>query len=70
MLRVKLLKPTKYGSVGNVVVIDRNEAFGLIDSGQAILTKDMVEIEYKSKSDEEVKQADGKLSMRPVRKKL
>lgn len=51
MLRVKLLKPTKYGSVGNVVVIDRNEAFGLIDSGQAILTKDMTSDDYKQAGD-------------------
>lgn len=47
MIRVKLLKPTKYGAVNSVVVIDRNEAFGLIDSGQAILSKDMTPDDYK-----------------------
>lgn len=47
MLRVKLLKPSKYGSVGSVVVIDRNEAFGLIDSGKAVVSKDMVPDDYK-----------------------
>lgn len=57
MLRVKLLKPTKYGSVGSVVVIDRNEAFGLIDSGKAILSKDMTSDDIKTKT---VKQAEDK----------
>ena len=63
MLRVKLLKPTKYGSVGSVVVIDRNEAFGLIDSGQAIISKDLTAQDYKTKAlDEE--QANGKTNKR------
>jgi len=59
MIRVKLLKPSKYGTVGSVVVIDRNEAFGLIDSGQAIVSKDMSEPDYKTKAFDE-EQANGK----------
>ena len=48
MQRVKLLKPNKYGKVNEVVVIDNNEAFGLIDSGAAILTKDMTSDDYRT----------------------
>lgn len=70
MQRVKLLKSSKYGAKGAVVVIDNNEAFGLIDSGNAEITKDMVELDYKIKSDEEVKQADEKLRMSTLRKKV
>ena len=59
MIRVKLLKSWKGNAVGSIVVIDRNEAFGLIDSGQAVISKDMTELDYKTKAlDEE--QANGK----------
>lgn len=59
MQRVKIVKPIKGFTVGSVVVIDNNEAFGLIDSGSAILTKDIVATDVKIKSlDEE--QANGK----------
>lgn len=69
MIRVKILKDNKHGKAGEIVVIDRNEGFGLIDSGQAILSKDMTSQDYKSKAlDEE--QANGKPQMRTVRKKF
>lgn len=51
MIRVKLIKPSKYGAVGSSVVIDRNEAFGLIDSGIAIVSKDMLPDDYKQAGD-------------------
>lgn len=58
MQRVKLLTTNKYGRVNDVVVMDNNEAFGLIDSGAAVLTKDMTAADYKAKAlDEE--QANG-----------
>ena len=57
MPRVKLLKDCKQGKKDAVVTLSPNEAFGLIDSGVAIVTKDMVESDYKITSDEV--QADG-----------
>lgn len=62
MIRVKLLKPSKYGVVNSIVVIDNNEAFGLIDSGTAVVTKDMTVVDYKITSNEE--QVDGKTNKR------
>lgn len=56
--RLLLLKSCKFGQKDQVVVIDNNEAFGLIDSGVAIKSKDMTMTDYNLKSDEE--QADGK----------
>lgn len=58
-MRIKILKDTKYHKKGEVVEVTPNVAFGLIDSGVAIATKDMTSRDYKiTKSDEE--QADGK----------
>lgn len=51
MLRVKLLKDTKYGSKGSIQVIDNNEAFGLIDNGSAVISKDMTPDDYKQAGD-------------------
>lgn len=51
MQRVKLLKKCKFGKADEVVVIDNNEAFGLIDSGIAVLTKDMTSDDYKQAGD-------------------
>lgn len=58
MIRVKLLSTGRHGKKGEVVSLSNNEAFGLIDSGQAELTKDMTQGDMKTKSlDEE--QANG-----------
>lgn len=59
MIRVKLLTEWKGNSKGVVLVVDNNEAFGLIDSGKAIVSKDMSYHDYKIKAlDEE--QANGR----------
>lgn len=61
MLRVKILKSNKHGKIGEIITLDRNEAFGLIDSGQAEVTKDMTPDDYKQAGDN-----DGKLTrLRP-----
>lgn len=61
MLRVKLLADWKGNKADSILVVDNNEAFGLIDSGRAIVSKDMAYNDYKiTKSDEE--QADGKFT--------
>lgn len=59
-MRVKFIKKTKFYKQGDVADVSRNEAFGLIDSGSAILSKDMTEQDIKVTSDEE--QADGQHS--------
>ena len=59
MIRIKLLKDYQSHRSGSILVVDNNEAFGLIDSGKAIVSKDMTATDYKSKTlDEE--QANGK----------
>lgn len=58
MVRVKLLKSCKHGKSGETIILDNNEAFGLIDSGFAEITRDITSVDIKTKSDEV--QADGK----------
>lgn len=58
-MRVRILKAHRDYSVGEIVEVSRNVAFGLIDSGRAEVTKDMGAPDYKIKAlDEE--QANGK----------
>lgn len=64
-MRVKYLRDHKGHSKGSVVSVSPNEAFGLIDSGVAIISKDLTEQDYKTNHQDE-EQADGKHS----RKKL
>lgn len=46
MIRLKITKTGKY-KAGDTVIVSKNEAFGLIDKGEAILTKDMTSQDYK-----------------------
>ena len=48
-MRVRIIKPTKRYNKGELVDVSRNVAFGLIDSGVGILSKDMVIEDYKTK---------------------
>ena len=48
-----MLKGNKHGKVGEIVVMDNNEAFGLIDSGFAQITKDMTPDDYKQAGDKD-----------------
>lgn len=43
MIRVKFVKDHKQYKSGDIETLSPNEAFGLIDSGKAIVSKDMVE---------------------------
>ena len=49
MQRIKIIKPTKRYKVGDIVELDNNEAFGLLDSGVAIISKDMTPHDYPTK---------------------
>lgn len=58
-MRVKFVKDSKSYKKGDTAEVSPNVGFGLIDSGLAVVSKDMAEQDYKvTKSDEE--QADGK----------
>lgn len=48
MIRVKIVKATNKYAVGDTVEVSPNEAFGLIDSGVAIKSKDMTQADYKT----------------------
>jgi hypothetical protein len=67
MQRIKLVKDWKAYKAGRVLVIDNNEAFGLIDSGKAILTKDMTSDDIKTKSVKQAGDTHGKsVDVRPM----
>lgn len=51
MQRVKIVKPHRKYTVGETVEVSNNEAFGLLDSGVAIQTKDMVATDYSLRKD-------------------
>ena len=58
-MRVRILKAHREFTVGEIVEVSKNVAFGLIDSGKAEITKDIGTPDYKIKAlDEE--QANGK----------
>lgn len=48
-MRVKIIKNHPNHKEGTVLTVSPNEGFGLIDSGYAILTKDMTEVDIKPK---------------------
>lgn len=47
-MRLKIIKPHKKYSVGQTVDVSRNVAYGLIDKGVAIQTKDVVTNEWQT----------------------
>ena len=64
-MRVKFIKAHKGHLKGSTYEASPNEAFGLVDSGVAIMTKDITESDITIKSDEE--QADDRAKLRTVR---
>jgi len=66
MQRIRITRDYRQYRKDQVVVMDNNEAFGLIDSGVAVLSKDMTSSDYKVKSDEV--QADGKHTILRINK--
>lgn len=46
-MRVKITKPHKEYKEGEVIEVSRNVAFGLIDSGYAIISKDITRQDIK-----------------------
>lgn len=68
MVRVKLLKDSKHGKTGEIIFLDNNEAFGLIDSGYAIVTKDIVQSDTKTKASNEVQVDEKELTSKSIKK--
>lgn len=48
-MRVRITKSTREYKAGETVDVSRNVAFGLIDSGHAVISKDIVESDSKTK---------------------
>jgi len=46
-MRIKLVKDNKLGKKGEVIEVSKNVAFGLIDSGSGIVSKDMTNQDLK-----------------------
>ena len=46
-MRVKFIKANKYNKPGDIAEVSPNVAFGLIDAGIAIITKDLTSDDYK-----------------------
>jgi hypothetical protein len=50
-MRLKIIKKTYHYSVGQIVDVSKNEGFGLLDTGSAIISKDMTPDDYKQAGD-------------------
>lgn len=64
-MRVKILKDTFHYKKGEIVEVSKNEAFGLIDSGSGILTKEMTVNDYQTDNIKKIittKRRDGRLT--------
>lgn len=48
-MRIKITKDHKQYKKGEIVDVSKNEAFGLIDSGVGIVSKDMTVTDYRVK---------------------
>ena len=60
-MRIRITKDQGSYKKGDVIEVSKNVAFGLIDSGVGVISKDMIEKDYKITKSDEV-QADGKHS--------
>lgn len=49
-MRVRIIKSTKKHRVGEILEVSRNVAFGLLDSGVAVISKDLISVDYKTKT--------------------
>lgn len=50
-MRVKFIRDYRGNKKGSTLEVSPNEAFGLIDAGNAIVTKDLVPDDYKQAGD-------------------
>lgn len=52
-MRIKIVKKHRQYKQGDIVEVSKNEAFGLLDSGVGVLSKDMVQDDYKTLDEEQ-----------------
>lgn len=50
-MRIRIIKDNKQGKKGDIVDVSKNVAFGLIDSGVGVISKDMTENDYRTSSE-------------------
>lgn len=55
MIRVRVIKANKKYKIGDTITLSPNEAFGLLDSGVAVISKDMTAVDYVTKEVKQVK---------------
>lgn len=48
-MRIKIIKPHRKYKVGDTVEVSPNEAHGLLDSQVGMVSKDMVESDYRTR---------------------
>lgn len=54
-MRIRITKDTRKYKKGEVVEVSKNEAFGLLDSGMGVISKDMTPDDYKQAGDNDGK---------------
>lgn len=52
-MRIRIIKTTPQFKKGEIVEVSRNVAFGLIDSGTGVISKDMTPDDYKQAGDKD-----------------
>lgn len=52
-MRIRIIKDNKQGKKGDIVDVSKNVAFGLIDSGVGVISKDMTPDDYKQAGDKD-----------------
>lgn len=48
-MRVRITKATKKYNLGQIIDVSKNEGFGLIDSGHAVVSKDISQSDIRTK---------------------
>jgi hypothetical protein len=60
-MRIKFIKPNKYHKAGDIADVSPNVAFGLIDSGIAIISKDITSLDEEQANGKPIKLRTNKL---------
>lgn len=47
IMRIRIVKPTHKYKLDEIVEVSRNEAFGLLDSGCGVISKDITNSDYR-----------------------
>lgn len=74
-MRIRIVKKHHRYKLGDIVEVSKNEAFGLLDSGVGVVSKDMVQEDYKITKPDEEKSKQGDINgnttfVRPHRRSI